>query len=226
MPFTQEGLDFLVENRLRDSREWFRENKPRYQELVVKPMAELVEALAPAMLKIDPGFITEPRVDRTISRIYRDVRFSHDKAIFRENIWLCFMREKKLYMGLPAYYFEITPSGFSYGMGYYQASPQSVQAIRTMIMGDEPAYKAAYKAYKGQSTFTLHGDLYKKTRHPDQPEEKRDWLDRKSLSFNAESDDFTLLFSDKLAHTLEDGFKKLAPVYHFLVAAESRKDAL
>ena len=54
MPFTDDTLEFLVRNRLTDSRPWFHEHREEYEKLVVEPMAELVTALTPAMLEIDP----------------------------------------------------------------------------------------------------------------------------------------------------------------------------
>ena len=56
MAFTEETLSFLMENHIMDSREWFHEHKAEYEEYVVRPMAELFELIAPAMLKIDPEF--------------------------------------------------------------------------------------------------------------------------------------------------------------------------
>ena len=48
MPFTEETLDFMALNRVMDSREWFHQHRGEYLRLVVEPMAELVEDMAPA----------------------------------------------------------------------------------------------------------------------------------------------------------------------------------
>lgn len=224
MAFSEKSLDFLCENRLQNSKLWFEEHKPDYTEHVLSPMQELVRTLTPTMLSIDSGFITEPRVDKTISRIYRDTRFSKDKSLYRDNCWFTFMREKKLYMGLPAYWFEINPAGFGYGMGYYQASGTSMESIRKMALSGDKLFKKAWSAYKAQSLFSLEGDLYKKTRHPEQPEELRNFLDRKSVSFNCYSSDFKMLFSDELPDVLKHGYEILKPIYQFLCAAELTRD--
>ena len=223
MPFSPSTIEFLVENKLQDSREWYKDNKERYSKTVLEPFVELVERLAPDMLKIDAQFITEPRVDRTLSRIYRDTRFSKDKSLYRDNMWFVFMREKKLYGGLPAYYFDLTPKGFSYGMGYYMASGASMDSIRNLALSGSPAFKKAEKAFRGQNLFGMEGDAYKKSKHPEQPENVREWLDKKSMSFNAYSDDTDLLFSDKLADKLLEGFRLLVPMYDFLCLAETQK---
>ena len=223
MPFSQRSIDFLIENKINDSKAWYQEHKGLYLEFILEPFIELVARLSPAMLKIDPQLITEPRVDRTLSRIYRDTRFSKDKSLYRDNMWMVFMREKKLYEGLPAFYFDLSPEGFSYGMGYYQASAASMDAVRQMILGNAAPFKKAEKAFRGQSAFGMEGDDYKRSKYPDMPQAKREWLDKKSISFNCHSGDFDLLFSEKLAEVLLDGFTLLAPVYDFLCLAEARR---
>ncbi len=223
MGFSKKTLDFLIENKLQNSKTWYEEHKQEYREHVLEPMQSLVSELAPFMLEIDQGFIIEPKVDKTISKIYRDTRFSKDKSLYRDNCWLTFMREKKLYLGMPAYFFAVNPFGLTYGMGYYEASPATMTAIRTMALNLDPYFKKAWKAYKSQSVFKLAGDKYKKTKFPDQSEEMRDFLDRKSVSFICESDEFELLFSGKAAEKLRTDFKQIEPIYKFFSEAEKRK---
>lgn len=94
MPITENTLNFLTENRQENSKDWFHENRPAYMNDVMEPLIELVEALTPAMLEIDPHFETSPKVGKTISRIYRDTRFSRDKSLFRDVMWCGFQRPK------------------------------------------------------------------------------------------------------------------------------------
>ena len=225
MPFSQQSIDFLIENKIHDSRAWYQEHKGLYAEFVLDPFVELVAQLGPAMLKIDPAFIIEPRVDRTLSRIYRDTRFSKDKSLYRDNMWMVFMREKKLYGGLPAFYFDLSPQGFSYGMGYYQASTASMDAIRQLILDNAAQYKKADAAFRKQDIFRMEGEAYKRSKYTDMPPEKREWLDKKNLSFNCHNEDFDLLFSARLPDALSEGFMLLAPIYDFLCRAEARRES-
>lgn len=224
MAFSPASTDFLVENVMQDSRDWFRDHKQTYHDVLLEPFVELVETLAPDMLTIDPQLITEPRVDRTLSRIYRDTRFSADKSLYRDKMWLVFMREKKLYEGLPAFYFELCPQGFNYGMGYYRASTTSMEAIRHLIITGASAFQMADDAFRKQSVFAMEGDSYKRSKYPNASEQQKEWLDKKSISFNCHSDDENVLFSDKLAAHLLDGYRLLAPVYDFLCLAEAQCD--
>ena len=222
MPFSDKTLDFLFENRVVDNKAWFLEHRADYESLVLEPLRELVTDLAPAMLSIDPLLICDPKVGRSISRIYRDTRFSHDKSIYRDIMWCVFIRDKKLYRGLHGFWFEFSPKGFRYGCGYYQAGAEVMDIMREMIIKDEKTYKAAKKAFDNQSVFYIEDTKYKRSRFPDQSEEKREWLDQRSLCFMADSEDFDLLYSDRLAEKLAHDFKLLSPMYDFMMAAENR----
>lgn len=223
--FSQKTIDFLVENRLMNSKAWYGEHKDEYRRYVLEPMAELVTALAPTILGIDEKLICEPKVDRSISRIYRDTRFSKDKSLYRDNAWCVFIRDKKLYEGPPAFFFEISPGGFRYGCGYYEASSASIESVRRLILAGSPIFRQALGAYENQSLFNIEGEYYKKSKYPEQPENLRKWLDAKGFSLIHNSTDFDVLFSESLPDTLSKGFKILEPVYGFLMKAEEEKAA-
>jgi uncharacterized protein (TIGR02453 family) len=221
--FSRQAVDFLFENRLHDSRAWFEEHREEYNRLVLTPLRSLVVALTPTMLQIDPQFTVDPTVNKTIARIYRDVRFSKDKSLFRDSTWITFMRNKRFWAGLPGYYFWLGQNGFSYGFGYYEASTESMRLMREMILKNDRAFRPAFRAMENQSRFAVGGPRYKRSKYPGQPPELRQWLDVKSISFDCESHDETLLFSPALADALREGFLQLKPVYDFILAVEARR---
>lgn len=222
MPLSAKSIDFLFENRVMDSKPWFLEHKADYEALVLDPLRELVTALAPTMHAIDPLLICEPKIGRSISRIYRDTRFSRDKSIFRDVMWCVFCRAKTQGREMPGFYFEFSPKGLRYGCGYYEAGANVMEVLRQMILQDEAPYLDALRAFKKQSVFYLENTKLKRSRYPEQSEEKRQWLDQRSLCFLADSEDFDLLYSDALAEKLAQDFKLLEPMYRFMLAAESR----
>lgn len=222
MPFSQKTLDFLLTNRLMDSKPWFEEHRADYEEYVLGPMRQLVIDMEPTIRSIDPLLICEPKISRSISRIYRDTRFSRDKSIFREIMWCSFMRDRRMFHGLPGFYFEITPAGFSYGCGYYQAAPEAMEAMRELILAGDADFKAALRAYKKQDVFVLLDEKYKRSRHPDAPEELREWLDQRSICLTARGRSMDELFSPELYKTLSTDFLRIEKVYRFLTKAESR----
>ena len=88
----------------------------------------------PGNVEIDGEFITEPRVDKTISRIWRDTRYTHDPSLYRENMWIIFKRGRMHTTEFPGIYFEITPDGFGYGCGFYHASTSYMNTLRKSIL--------------------------------------------------------------------------------------------
>ncbi len=219
MPFSKLTLDFLSENMFRNDRNWYQENKNVYREQVLKPFSELISALEPTLSQIDSDLVCSPK---RISRIFRDARYSKGKSIFRDSVWCTFNHGSPIYQGAPSYYFEISPRGFDYGCGYYLASKESIEAIRELIINNDPAFRAALLAYESQSVFELRGEMYKRNRFPEQSKKAGNWLNRKDLYLMGESSDFELLFSDRLIDEVRDGFLAIEPIYKFFMKAETR----
>jgi len=219
MAFTQKTLEFLAENRMRNSRDWFHEHKAEYQAHVMQPLVQLSEMLGPVMEQIDSQFVTAPKVNKTIARIYRDTRFSKDKSLYREHMWVVFMRDKHLFTDPPAMVFELWPDGYFYGCGYYCAPPKIMAAMRQLVLTDDKTYRAAQRALDGQTEFQMEGEFYKRPHYPDQPEKKRDWLERRYISVMHEGADVRDVYDPNLASRLTEGFRKLKPVYDFFIAA-------
>ncbi|HHY64636.1 MAG TPA: DUF2461 domain-containing protein [Clostridiaceae bacterium] len=219
--FTKDALMFLLENRMHNSREWYDSHKDIYKKLVYNPFTELVTELAPVMLEIDSQIITVP--SKVISRVRRDTRFTKDKSLYRDNVWIVFLRDKSKMSISPCYWFEINQQGSSYGVGYYSADPASLASMRELILRRDPAFVKALDFYESQDEFVLGGETYKKTRYPDQPENIKSWLNRKNIYFECTQNNHELAFSKKLPKVLKAGFVRLKPVYDFFLKAESYK---
>ena len=217
MPFTLETLDFLSLNRAMNSREWFHAHRAEYESLLLAPLAELTLALAPALADIDPAIVCDPRVGKSISRIWRDTRRGPDLPIYRDVMWCIFLREK--YAALPGFWFEFSPRALRWGCGWYQTPPEVMDAARTLIKENGPAWQNAKKAALARPDFALEDTRYKRTRHPDAPENERNWLDQKSLCLTHEETGLDLLYSDGLSGTLTRDFGRIVPVYDFFLKA-------
>lgn len=217
MPFSEATLDFMALNRVMNSREWFHEHRDEYLSLVVEPIAELVEDMAPEMWKIDPSLIIIPKVGKSISRIWRDTRRGPELPIYRDVMWITLLRAK--YEGYPSFWFEFSPRCLRWGCGWYQTDPAIMDCIRGMILSHDPDWRAALAAFEAQKVFRLDDERYKRSRHPDAPENERAWLDQKSLCLTHEETKLDRLYSDKLAAVLTRDFRRIAPVYEFFLKA-------
>ena len=219
--FSPETFDFLIENRFNNNKEWFLEHKHIYDEFVLKPLTALAVEMTPTIEMLDPTIITIPKINKVLSRIYRDTRFSKDKSLFREAVWLSYKKDKKEFRHYPEFFVVITPQVMLYGCGYYWMEPKTMEKVRELVLSDNPAYKKAQKSYDAQKIFVMEGDYYKRTKYPDESEKKREWLDKKNLCFTHSTTDFSLVFSENLADYLCKNLVLMKDVYDFLILAEN-----
>ena len=218
MPFSQKTLDFLFENRLNDSKEWYNEHKEDYKKYVIEPFGELIMGLEPTMKAIDENLMCNPK---KISRIYRDTRFAKGKSIFRDDVWYSFRSGIDAERPLPEFYFDVSPAGFEYGCGFYAPGSETMDKLRAQIINGDKSFKKAIKAYESQSVFTLGGDVYKRNHYPEQSDRLCDWLNRKSLYLHTHSNDNDVFFSDRLVQKLADEYTSIAPIYHFFYGSST-----
>ena len=217
--FTADALKFLFENRLHNDKEWYDSHKDIYKETVYNPLAQLINELAPTMMEIDSQIITIP--SKIISRVRRDTRFTKDKTLYRDNAWFVFLRDKSTMATSPCYWFELNQKGSSYGLGYYGAQTSSMTNMRDMIVNNHPLFLKALECYESQDQFLIGGDMYKRSKFPDQSENLKTWLDRKNIYFECVQNDYSLAFSKDLPDILRTGFLQLKPIYDFLCMVEA-----
>ena len=219
MPFSEATLDFMALNRVMNSREWFHAHREEYLKLVVEPTAGLVEALAAAMWEIDASLIIIPKVGKSISRIWRDTRRGPELPIYRDVMWITLLRAK--YENYPSFWFEYSPRCLRWGCGWYQTDPAVMECARELILSHDADWLAALSAFEGQDVFELEDERYKRSRHPDAPENERAWLDEKSFCLTHEETELGILYSEELPERLVRDFKRIVPVYDFFLKALS-----
>ena len=208
-----ESLFLLAENRFQDSKAFYEEHKKEINKTVVHPLKQLVADLTPAMLAIDP------LMGGHVSRVRRDNRFTHDKCMYRENMWIVFMRDKRAYdWCLPAFYLDFSMARAEWGLGFYSATPAVMRALRRRVEADIPRAEAAVKA-AADAGFLLGGNPYAKPRSTaDTPDLLRPFYDCRSVDLcRTEAPDFVA--DGDLPCRLLTGFQALAPLYRLLMEA-------
>jgi uncharacterized protein (TIGR02453 family) len=212
-PQTFQFLESLSDN---NKKEWFELHKTDYLDHVLKPLQALVAGLGQFMLSIDPDFEVTPALNKTISRIYRDTRFSRDKSPYKTSHWIAFKRTRKEWMEHPAYFFEISPDSYRYGMGFYSASRQTMDKFRKSIDANPKSFLSAISFYKNQKVFIIEGEEYKRPLKTDLSKELREWYNRKYLYLVSNRQIEENCITSELIPDLIYGFKTIAPLYHYL----------
>lgn len=219
--FSQQGLNFLQQVRIENDKEWFEANRHIYDRELLTPFLNLVDALSPTMLTIDPQFETRPAIGKTLSRIHRDTRFSHDKSRYRSRMWLTFKRPSKDWKDAPVYFFELGPDMLRYGLGYYSANKPTMDLFRHTLTRQPQAFLEVADCCR--PPFELVGESYKRPLVKEQAAEIATWYNRKSFAVMVTDSQVDKLFHPRLIAELAEGFQQLEPLYQWLMRVETMK---
>lgn len=123
-------IEFLSGLKANNNREWFQANKNQYEESREKILF-ITELLINEIRKFDKDI---PAMDPKdcLFRIYRDVRFSHDKQPYKTHFGSYIARggRKSTRAG---YYFHIDPDASFLGGGIYMPESNVIKALRNAI---------------------------------------------------------------------------------------------
>jgi len=125
-------FQFLKELEANNNRDWFNENKPRYQEShleVIDFADDMLNGLK------DHDEIETLSGKKSLMRIYRDVRFSKDKSPYKARFAGSFSRVKPQLRG--GYFFNLQPGKTVVGGGFYGPNPDDLKLIRNHIAQDD-----------------------------------------------------------------------------------------
>ena len=150
--FPKEGLLFLHRLKKNNNRPWFQKHKAEYEENVRFPMQCLVAGLAVRLHDEAPEMEFNPR--RAIFRIYRDVRFSRNKAPYKTNVaaWFGPRADRGATEG-PGLYVGVGTDEVFIGGGLYMPSGEQLKAIRRSIADKPDDYLAIVGARRFRKKF-------------------------------------------------------------------------
>ena len=147
----KEILNFLSELAVNNNREWFLANHDRYDECR-KRFEQFTEAYLKGLSEMDPQLASVEPKD-CIWRIYRDVRFSHDKRPYKE--WFGTFPaapspgnprsggKKSMRAG---YYIHIQPDHCMFAGGIWGPSVDLLKALRQEVYANYEEVEAIMKS--------------------------------------------------------------------------------
>ncbi len=146
MLFTANTLRFLTALKRNNRREWFEAHRDDYEQHVKAPTLELVEQLDVRLALFCPEIVGDRK--RSMFRIYRDIRFSHDKSPYKTNAacWL-YHRDGSRGVGREAtgggagFYFQIAPGDSFSGGGMWMPPKPALTSIRDRLAEDQRPFE-------------------------------------------------------------------------------------
>ncbi len=138
--FSPKSLAFLRALKRNNDRDWFRARKEQYDTLLRAPMIEVIERLAVDFRAFAPDLVASPK--SSLYRIYRDTRFSDNKAPLKTNIAAVFpWRGLGKHQGA-GLYFEVAPQWVWIGGGMYAPDTSQLHAVREHIASNTKRLRA------------------------------------------------------------------------------------
>jgi uncharacterized protein (TIGR02453 family) len=126
----QNILSFLEDLGNNNNRDWFHENKARYDKLK-KEFEEFVNLLIPEIRKFD-NEIPILSAKECMFRIYNDIRFTKNKPLYKTNFGAFITKDGKN-GGHAGYYLHLEPRNCMLAGGIYMPSSENLKLIRQEI---------------------------------------------------------------------------------------------
>jgi uncharacterized protein (TIGR02453 family) len=159
--FPPETLKFLRGLAQNNNRDWFNARKGAFEESVKAPLFDFVTQLGAELEKFAPGLQTDPK--KAVYRIYRDTRFSKNKAPYKTHAAAGFVPRGTGKEAAACYYFHFSPSELLIGGGLYAAAPRQLLAIRQQLADRSGEFRKILKARPFQTLFgELQGERLKR----------------------------------------------------------------
>ena len=135
-------------------------------------------------------------------------------------MWFSIERPSEEWTSTPVFWFELAPEEWSYGLGYYQARPDTMAKHRARIDKNPKAFEKLIAPLGKQDEFVLDGPEYKRKKDAPTPE-TADWYNKKSFSLIHNQPNGDELFSPEIADRVIKGFSFLMPLYDYFITLDS-----
>ena len=201
-------ISFLKELKLNNNREWFNENKDRFNNIQsqVKIFAQ----------EVNDSLNVSDNIEKIkIFRIYRDLRFSKDKTPYKKNIGMAFHRAKPELRG--GYYLEISADESFIAVGFWNPNKEDLLRIRKEIEIDGQEFKRIINQKKIKEIWgDLKGDEVKTSpKGFTSDHEYIDLIKKKQFIFIKKLKEKDIL-DEKFQNELVNYFESIRPFFDYM----------
>lgn len=219
--FTDQTFDFLFGIHFNNERLWFEAHKENYKAHLLRPMTELSQAVFNQLTEQFP----DKELLCRVARIYKDARRYHGISPYKESLWFTIRPPVENWSDCPTFWFELERSGWTYGLGFYEAKSATMARHRALIDRAPVRLQVLRDKLLSQTEFQLQGESYARFK-PCKTVPLAGWYNYKNFSILHESTDFSALYDGPaLVDRLVKGFQFLMPYYdYFYPLCEGAQD--
>lgn len=210
--------DFLSKLSRNNSRDWFENHREEYKTMFLEPAQEFVVEMGKKLQPVRPGIIAIPKIDKSIFRLHRDIRFSKEKLPYKTNLGIYFWEGESKKMDSSGFYFHIEPKYFFIGCGIYIFSDEMIKVYREAL-SDKTAGEQITNAIKKirKAGYQIGGKHFKRLpKGFDEDFPHTELLLHNGLYCFTESSDLNLLNSKNVVEYCFKHYKNMLPFHSWL----------
>ena len=218
--FPKELPDFLWGLSFHNEKIWFDAHREDYERCLKQPFHALAQEVFSEAALLWPGKL--PGLH--ISRIHRDARRLFGRGPYKDHLWFTLGQSGRLHSPFPDFWFEIGPSSYAYGMGWFETGAEGLELWREQIDQNPARAEKIIRAVEKKNVFTRLGPCYKRPKgHAE--DMLRDWYNARGVGVGRTVDFNPDPPGPELAAELIEGFRQLMPLYDYLMEAAVRLSA-
>jgi uncharacterized protein (TIGR02453 family) len=161
--FPREFISFFENLKKNNSKEWFENNRKDYEKYILHPSREFVIEMGKKLRRIAPEITAIPKINKSLFKIHRDVRFSKDKSPYKTymGIWLWDGSRKR--MESSGFYLHVENKSILIGVGIKMFPKPILERFRQAVVDKKTGseLKKAVKKISDQG-YLVDGKHYKK----------------------------------------------------------------
>lgn len=216
--FSDDFRQFFRDLEANNEREWFLENKKRYEKVVKKPFQDFVQEMIARMRIEDEAIAIAPK--DAIFRINRDVRFSADKSPYKTHMAAVISPMGRKDHTHPGLYFQFGGDKVMLAGGAYELDKNRLLQVRQYIVDHDDEFVQAINDRKFVSSW---GEI-RGPKNKILPREFRAAAEAQPLLFNkafyySVEPDASIITADDLAEQLMNYYRNSESVRTFLLRA-------
>ena len=147
-----EAITFLRNLAKHNDRDWFAPRKPQFEAQLKEPMLAIVRKITEAMIDFAPNHVRP--AEKSLFRIYRDTRFTHDKRPYKTHVAAWWSHQGLEKTSGAGYYFQVSPKGVVIAAGAYMPEKEQLAAIRHWLLDNHEDFRKILKKPAVRKTFS------------------------------------------------------------------------
>jgi uncharacterized protein (TIGR02453 family) len=219
--YSKQTIAFFNNLEVNNSKQWFESNRDIYENHVLPEAQNFVSEIGKRLQKEISSDITAiPKIDKSIFRLYRDVRFSKNKDPYKTHLGIFFWEGPHKKIENPGFYFQLNAREIFFGVGLHIFSKTALSQWRQAL--DDKKMAAEFNRVNSNilnknKSYQVEGKHYKQIpRGFDKDHAQKDWLLFNGLAYMYREDLSDMVSSHDLADFTFGIFKDMSSIHYWL----------